>query len=233
MSPKFIALIPWRGTLGSKSRLAVSLGSSRAFLLAEKVLRHVFRICKESGVFDGIYLITRGSVPPHLHANVIFDNAEGLDSAVELGVQTVRAVGSCNVMVIMGDLLNLRVDHLHRTAEALRKQDFAIVPSQDKGTSILAFTESVTARTVYGRESSLRTTERMIEAGYAGEVLDFKVHDMDTLEDILMAAIFESPSDQTAVDNDETDQDRRSRHLVEAITRTHLLTSMQTEYPSK
>jgi 2-phospho-L-lactate guanylyltransferase len=129
-----IAIVPFKGPVGAKTRLAEALGDEERAVLAVEMLTRVLAACAEAGSIERTLLVTPDPSASFDDVDVLVDRGTGHADAVELALGDHRA--RKGVVVVMADCPLVEPDALDRLAAAARP--LALVPSEDGGVNAVA-----------------------------------------------------------------------------------------------
>jgi 2-phospho-L-lactate guanylyltransferase len=129
-----LAIVPFKGLDGAKSRLAAVLSAEERAQLAAELLERVLAACRGAACIGQTLLVTpaRGSAPHGV--DVLVDRGAGHAEAIALAFADARA--RRGALVVMADcplVDSYALDALARAAEPL-----ALAPARDGGVNALA-----------------------------------------------------------------------------------------------
>jgi 2-phospho-L-lactate guanylyltransferase len=129
-----LAIVPFKGLGGAKTRLSGALGAEERGRLALDMLERVLAACEQAGSIRRTLLVT-----PHPGAfsagrDVLVDHGTGHADAIELAFADPR--GRDGVLVVMADCPLIEPEALERLVAAAKP--LALVPSEDGGVNALA-----------------------------------------------------------------------------------------------
>ena len=154
------ALIPVKGFINAKQRLAGILGARERALLAETMFRDTLSQARQARAFDTVFVVTSSrevaQIATALGASVITERDEkGETEAVAFGLAVIKAKGIQALLVIPADIPLLRAADLESLCEQqLRAPSVLLVPSHDKmGTNALLLSPPDVLRLRFGYDS--------------------------------------------------------------------------------
>jgi 2-phospho-L-lactate/phosphoenolpyruvate guanylyltransferase len=129
-----LAIVPFKGLDGAKTRLAAVLSASERAQLAGQLLERVLAACRDAGCIRETLLVTPapGSAPQGIP--VLVDSGTGHAEAIVLALADPRARES--VLVVMADCPLVTPDALDALVEAA--EPLALAPACDGGVNALA-----------------------------------------------------------------------------------------------
>lgn len=154
------ALIPVKGFINAKQRLAGLLGARERALLAEVMFRDTLSQTRQARAFETVFVVTSSRqvsrIAAALGASVIAEPGEkGETEAVAFGLAVIKAKGIQAALVIPADIPLLRAADLESLCE---QQPLApsvfLVPSHDEmGTNALLLSPPDVLRLRFGYDS--------------------------------------------------------------------------------
>jgi 2-phospho-L-lactate guanylyltransferase len=129
-----VAIVPFKGLVGAKARLAKALGDEQRAALALEMLNRVLAACAEAGSIERTLLVTPDPSASVGDVDVLVDRGTGHADAIELALGDPRA--RKGVVVVMADCPLVEPDALDQLAAAARP--LALVPSDDGGVNAVA-----------------------------------------------------------------------------------------------
>jgi 2-phospho-L-lactate guanylyltransferase len=129
-----LAIVPFKGLDGAKTRLAGALREEERAALARDLLMRVLAACEGARSIERTLLVTPDRSGLAGELDVLVDGGTGHADAIELALADPRA--SNGALVIMADCPFADADALDRLAEAAHP--LALVPSNDGGVNALA-----------------------------------------------------------------------------------------------
>jgi 2-phospho-L-lactate guanylyltransferase len=129
-----LAIVPFKGLDGAKTRLAAVLSASERAQLARQLLERVLAACRDAGCIGETLLVTPapGSAPKGVP--VLVDSGTGHAEAIALALADPRAKGGA--IVVMADCPLVTPDALDALVEAA--EPLALAPARDGGVNALA-----------------------------------------------------------------------------------------------
>ena len=188
------AVVPLRGSHGSKTRLAGMLTATARSALVAALARHVVGTLVETDAVSRILVVTedpvfaRSVVPGaarRVHVLQQPPACTGLNAAVGFATQTALAEGAHRLLVVHADLAALTTDDV----VALLAQSSAITLAPDRprgGTNALVLSAAVSAFTFrFGTDSFRAHHDEATKLGVEPAVVlrAGTVHDLDTVDD--------------------------------------------------
>jgi len=154
-------LVPVKERARCKSRLAGSMSPKSRLALVRLMLHHVLTVAQATPGIDHVAVVSREDHDICDGVRFISDPTPGLNQALWLGMQRLRALGAERVIVIPADLPRLGSDDLHALLVTLSERDGALAPDwRGTGTNAIAFDlrrlSGVPFRFSFGEESFLR-----------------------------------------------------------------------------
>jgi 2-phospho-L-lactate/phosphoenolpyruvate guanylyltransferase len=153
-----LAIVPFKGRDGAKTRLSGVLDADERASLALELLERVIAACERADSIRGTLLVSPNPSGLPGELDVLVDPGTGHADAIELALDDRRASGG--VLVVMADCPLVDADALDELAEAARP--LALVPSEDGGVNALALREPNGFRPRFGLPA-----ERMVAAAKA------------------------------------------------------------------
>jgi 2-phospho-L-lactate guanylyltransferase len=155
-----LAIVPFKGLDGAKTRLAAVLSPEERARLAFEMLERVLVACEGAVAIERTLLVTPdpGAVPEG--ADVLVDSGVGHAEAIALALADPRA--AAGVLVVMADCPLVHSSSLDALAEAARP--LALVRARDGGVNALALRDVVAFQPRFG----VRAEEMIGEALAAG-----------------------------------------------------------------
>jgi 2-phospho-L-lactate guanylyltransferase len=179
-----LAIVPFKGLDGAKTRLAAVLSPEERAALALEMLERVLAACAGATSIERTLLVTPdpGAAPAGL--DVLVDEGKGHAEAVALALADPRAGGG--VLVVMADCPLAQSDALDALAEAARP--LALVEARDGGVNALALRDRRRFTPSFGVPAA-ETLARARSAGLEPVVLDDErlSLDVDRPEDLAFA----------------------------------------------
>jgi 2-phospho-L-lactate/phosphoenolpyruvate guanylyltransferase len=129
-----LAIVPFKGFDGAKTRLAERLREEERAALAAEMLERVLSACARAGSIRRTLLVTPAPSSTSQDVDVLVDAGTGHADAVELALADPGA--RAGVLVVMADCPLVDPDALDALAGAARP--LALVPSEDGGVNALA-----------------------------------------------------------------------------------------------
>jgi len=180
-------LIPYKGTNKAKTRLRRKLNGEIVDKLLFRLFGVVIQELSEMKIEKSIYILTKNA---NLHLNdnctKIIDKKDDFNEAI---VEAVKDLSEENIIIIMADLYKIRKKEIWRIIKLRKKYSVVIAPSENDGTSILAFSKKLLSEIefCFGNNSSLIFEKQFKQKGINYFKLRYKnvFKDIDNLEDIL------------------------------------------------
>ncbi len=154
------ALIPVKGFINAKQRLAGILGARERALLAEVMFRDTLSEARQARGFDTVFVVTSSRkvarIATAFGASVITEPDEkGETQAVDFGLAVIKENGIQTVLVIPADIPLLRAADLESLCEEqTRAPSVLLVPSHDEmGTNALLLSPPDILRLRFGYDS--------------------------------------------------------------------------------
>ena len=129
-----LAIVPFKGLEGAKTRLAGVLDAAERGRLALGMLERVLVACEQAGSIRRTLLVTPEPGAFGAKRDVLVDAGTGHAGAIDLALADPRAREG--VLVVMADCPLVEPEALDGVAEAARP--LALVPSEDGGVNALA-----------------------------------------------------------------------------------------------
>jgi 2-phospho-L-lactate guanylyltransferase len=129
-----LAIVPFKGLDGAKTRLAVALSPKERSRLALEMLERVLAACEGAAAIGRTLLVTPDPSLGSVHAEILLDEGTGHADAVALALADPRAQGGA--VVVMADCPLVEPESLDTLVEAARP--LALVPARDGGVNALA-----------------------------------------------------------------------------------------------
>jgi 2-phospho-L-lactate guanylyltransferase len=163
-----LAIVPFKGRDGAKSRLSGVLDADERARLALEMLERVLAACRGADSIGGTLLVTPYPDDWPDEAEVLGDRGTGHADAIELALDDPRA--SQGALVVMADCPLADADAVERLAQAA--QPLALVPSDDGGVNALALRELDGFRPRFGTPA-----DAMVAAARASGLEPAVLHD--------------------------------------------------------
>jgi 2-phospho-L-lactate guanylyltransferase len=129
-----LAIVPFKGLAGAKSRLGEALADAEREALAGGMLERVLAACTGAASIRRTLLVTPDSSTAFADVDVLVDGGTGHADAIDLALLDSRARDGA--LVVMADCPFVEAQALDHLAEAARP--LALVPSEDGGVNALA-----------------------------------------------------------------------------------------------
>ncbi len=172
-------VVPMKSPRRAKSRLRWLLGDAQTQQLAIAWYRGVVSALLDSGVVDGVAVLSDGPAPddrtnchPRVH-NVAIDAPGGLPEVVRRGLMATTALGAEAVLVAMADLPMLEAADIRGFAEGWCSDIVRLAPCRlGCGTNLMLTRVPPALRLHFGQPSSLQLHRASaVHAGVATETL--------------------------------------------------------------
>ena len=163
-----LAIVPFKGLNGAKTRLAGALSEEDRARLALEMLNRVLEACEGASSIERTLLVTPepGAAPEGV--SVLVDHATGHADAIDLGLAEARPDEA--ILVVMADCPLTDAHALDALAEAAHP--LALVPARDGGVNALALQELARFRPRFGVPA-----EEMVAAARAAGLEPTIAHD--------------------------------------------------------
>jgi 2-phospho-L-lactate/phosphoenolpyruvate guanylyltransferase len=162
-----LAIVPFKGLDGAKTRLAAVLGPEERARIAAEMLERVLVACEGAGSIRRTLLVTPDPGARRSGVDVLVDEGHGHAEAVSLALSDPRARDG--VVVVMADCPLVDADSLDALVTAARP--LALVQARDGGVNALALRDVAAFTPVFGVPAA-ETVARARAAGIAPAVLD-------------------------------------------------------------
>ena len=129
-----LAIVPFRGLDGAKSRLASVLTPEERASVAAEMLERVLDACTNAATIERTLLVTPDPELERNGVDVLLDEGTGHADAVKLALADRRARGGA--IVVMADCPLVTSESLDALVQAARP--LALVPARDGGVNALA-----------------------------------------------------------------------------------------------
>jgi 2-phospho-L-lactate/phosphoenolpyruvate guanylyltransferase len=129
-----LAIVPFKGPDGAKTRLAEALGDEERAALALQMLARVLAACEDARSIRRTLLVTPEPGASTEGLEVLLDEGTGHADAIDLALADPRAREGA--LVVMADCPFVSADALDRLAGAA--QPLALAPADDGGVNALA-----------------------------------------------------------------------------------------------
>jgi 2-phospho-L-lactate guanylyltransferase len=129
-----LAIVPFKGLAGAKTRLAGALPDEERAALAREMLMRVLTACEGARSIDETLLVTPDPSGLRYAGDLLIDAGTGHPDAVQLALADLRA--ATGALVVMADCPFAEAEALDRLVEAARP--LALVPADDGGVNALA-----------------------------------------------------------------------------------------------
>jgi 2-phospho-L-lactate guanylyltransferase len=179
-----LAIVPFKGLDGAKTRLAAVLSPEERALLALEMLDRVLVACEGATSIARTLLVTPDPGTAPAGVEVLADEGTGHAAAIELALVDRRVRGG--VLVVMADCPLVEAASLDALAAAARP--LALVEARDGGVNALALRDPARFRPSFGVPAR-ETIERARRAGIEPVVLEDErlSLDVDRPEDLVYA----------------------------------------------
>ncbi len=184
MPNKTVAIIPYKGNKSSKSRLRESWNNTKVDILLPILAEKVIQELNLSEYVSTIYLLTRNhNITLKGTYSILEDKEHDLNSALN---KAVNSVSGENILIVMADLPFINSTIIDDIVKQLDKLEVVLAPSQDNGTSILAFNRKTPLEFVLGKDSSKKFKEQFTRKRLNFKILEHKksFKDIDILDDV-------------------------------------------------
>jgi 2-phospho-L-lactate/phosphoenolpyruvate guanylyltransferase len=141
-----LAIVPFKGRDGAKTRLSGVLDADERAGLALELLERVLAACEKAAVIRRTLLVTPNPSALPGNVDILHDRGTGHANAIELALADPRARDGA--LVVMADCPLVDVHALESLALAARP--LALVPSDDGGVNALALREANGFRPRFG-----------------------------------------------------------------------------------
>lgn len=164
------ALVPVKGFIRAKSRLAQVLDGEARASFARAMLDHVLTTLRATHGIEGVLVLTDDEeVAAHVaeRAHVLRDTepAQPLARVVDAGLAHATQLGADAALVCMADLPALRSEELEHVLTLLASHDVVLAPdAQGKGTNGLALLLPSALRSAFGTGDSFALHQRAAQA---------------------------------------------------------------------
>ena len=188
-----VAVIPIRGTLRTKTRLASQLDAGERVRLMRHMLRHVLDAIERSGEIDRTFIVSRDAgvlardIPATPRLSVVIQAGEGLNAAIELGRHRAIARGYDTMLALLPDLPVLTPEDLRALIEP--REPVVIAPDRHgTGTNALVLRlgdPAMRLHLAFGGQSAARHIAEAERLGLGWATVDTPGlrHDLDTPDD--------------------------------------------------
>jgi 2-phospho-L-lactate guanylyltransferase len=141
-----LAIVPFKGLEGAKTRLAAVLGPEERARVAAEMLERVLVACEGASSIGRTLLVTPDPGDRRSGVDVLVDEGIGHAAAVELALRDPRARDGA--VVVMADCPLVEPESLDALVTAA--QPLALVPARDGGVNALALRDPAAFRPVFG-----------------------------------------------------------------------------------
>ncbi len=192
-------IIPFRGTQKDKSRLRENMDDQLVNELLKEMFIHVLNEVVKIKFDKTVYILTTKkqlNFCKYKH-EIINDTGDNLNKSL---IEAIRQVKEEIIVILMADLPLVTKKEILATIQNLQHYDVVIAPSNDKGTSILAFKRSIDFPFLFGKNSSLNFMKYFKKTGHKVKMLKYsqRFRDIDTFKDILHLQNIMTHSDEFA-----------------------------------
>jgi 2-phospho-L-lactate/phosphoenolpyruvate guanylyltransferase len=179
-----LAIVPFKGLDGAKTRLAAVLSPEERARLAFEMLERVLVACEGAVAIERTLLVTPDPGAAPAGADVLVDSGVGHAEAIALALADPRA--AAGVLVVMADCPLVHSASLDALAEAARP--LALVQARDGGVNALALRDVAAFQPRFGVSAEEMIGEALA-AGLEPAVLDDPALalDVDRPEDLTFA----------------------------------------------
>ncbi|HEY3069096.1 MAG TPA: 2-phospho-L-lactate guanylyltransferase [Gaiellaceae bacterium] len=179
-----LAIVPFKGLDGAKTRLAAELSREERARLALEMLERVLAACAGATSIGRTLLVTPDPGAAPAGVDVLVDEGEGHAQAIALALRDPRA--RAGVVIVMADCPLAQADALDALAEAA--DPLALVEARDGGVNALALHDPARFTPSFGIPAA-ETLARARTAGIEPVVLDDErlSLDVDRPEDLAFA----------------------------------------------
>jgi 2-phospho-L-lactate guanylyltransferase len=180
-----LAIVPFKGLDGAKTRLAAVLSAEERARLALEMLGRVVAACDGASSIERTLLVTPEPEAVPAGVEVLVDDGRGHAEAIALALDDPRARGG-GVVVVMADCPLAAPEALDTLARSARP--LALVPALDGGVNALALRDPARFTPSFG-VPAMETIEHARRAGIEPFVLDDErlSLDVDRPEDLAFA----------------------------------------------
>ena len=180
---RVLAIVPFRGLDGAKTRLAAVLPPDERARLALEMLERVLVACEGASSIWRTLLVTPDPSVRRSGVDVLVDDGTGHAAAVALALADPRAQDGA--VVVMADCPLVEPESLDALVAAARP--LALVPARDGGVNALALRDPAAFRPVFGVPAR-DTVARARSVGIEPAILDERLSlDVDRPEDYELA----------------------------------------------
>jgi 2-phospho-L-lactate guanylyltransferase len=180
-----LAIVPFKGLDGAKSRLAAQLSAAERARLALAMLDRVLAACEGSPAITRTLLVTPNPASAPASVETLVDAGTGHADAIAQALADPRAVDSA--LVVMADCPRVTAEALEELAAAARP--VALAPADDGGLNALALRAAGVFIPAFGvPDAAAVTIARARAAGVEPEVRDDPrlALDVDRPEDLAL-----------------------------------------------
>jgi 2-phospho-L-lactate/phosphoenolpyruvate guanylyltransferase len=169
-----LAIVPFKGLDGAKTRLAAVLPPEERARLALEMLERVLVACEGASSIRRTLLVTPDPSVLRSGVDLLLDDGAGHAEAVALALADPRA--QSGAVVVLADCPLVDSESLDALVAAARP--LALVPAQDGGVNALALRDPAAFRPVFGVPAK-DTVARARSVGIAPVILDDKRLSLD------------------------------------------------------
>jgi 2-phospho-L-lactate guanylyltransferase len=165
-------LIPMKGSMLGKQRLASCLSAEQRSRLIEMMLQDVVNVLQSVDEIDEIWLVTADARLAPRGVRTIDDPDDDLNSGLANAASAAAERGARTVVVIPGDVPYITASDVRELLAAARSSAVVVVPDREgTGTNALALTPATILRPCFGVGSCRRHVETGQGLGMAPVVL--------------------------------------------------------------
>jgi 2-phospho-L-lactate guanylyltransferase len=155
-----LAIVPFKGLDGAKTRLGAALSPDERAQLAAQLLERVLAACRGAACIGETLLVTPEPGGAPAGVQVLVDSGTGHADAIALALADARAANGA--LVVMADCPLVDSDALEALAEAAKP--LALAPARDGGVNALA----LQAGTAFAPRFGVQVEEMVAAARAAG-----------------------------------------------------------------
>ena len=178
-------IIPFRGTNNDKSRLRLDLEDAIVEKLLFLMFQHVLSEINKVELDKVVYVVTKNtSLPINNKVILLEDNEHSLNAALTTAISKVT---EDNIIIVMADLPYISSLELQNVSQILLGEtDVILVPTEDRGTSLLGLKKPLSFPLSFGIKSFEKHISIMKSKGLTFFVPNDKelFRDIDTLKDL-------------------------------------------------
>lgn len=152
--PKITALVPVKKRSHCKTRLAQHLQPSARLMLVRSMLNHVVHCLRNISAIERVVVVSEERDQLADNVELLADRGDELNSSLDHALQTLRAQGAEQILIVPADLADVQADDIEALIAAASDADIVIAPcNNSEGTNALLFSSSLPLQFQFGESS--------------------------------------------------------------------------------